>query len=436
MVNSSSFNLDCLSKNKELLKMAIAGIILLVIIIIIYNMCIKPNYNTKENKDTIIFYVAKGCSYCKKLQSFINKYKKQNKINIIIVKEEEMTKKEKKQITVFPTAIRYSDNKKAEGEADIKKLVKQTLAKSNIEYFETHTDADANSDSDSDSDNDNDVDVDANTKNSINPKDTIQFYLSERCSYSQNILPFIEEYKKTQNVVNVELIYEKDIPKELNIEGYPAAIRKSDNERVYGGHSILNLMKETLERNNNQNVKQEEKQEEQEDNTILVFLADWCPHCQELKPQLNEIIQTNSNVKLVDSKNISPDLQKYVEGYPCALKLSDKTPAVGASEILKMINSVNNKPDNKSDNKTNYNFVYSKNCKYSEMIMPKWYDFKIYVTDKKLNVNLLEYESNEIDNLSNKYKSQLVGFPTLFVNDNEKYEGYDDILNYLNNLSL
>ena len=57
--------------------------------------------------------------------------------------------------------------------------------------------------------------------------------------------------------------------------------------------------------------------------------------------------------------------------------------------------------------------------------------------NNKININFQEYESNKLDNLSNNYKSQLVGFPTLFVTNNniinKKLEGYDDIINYLNN---
>ena len=97
-----------------------------------------------------------------------------------------------------------------------------------------------------------------------------------------------------------------------------------------------------------------------------------------------------------------------------------------------MINSVNNKPENKQT----YIFIYSNNCKYSNMIMPKWSKFKNYITNNKININLLEYDGNELDKLPDNYKSQLASFPTLFVNNNKKYEGYDDILNYLNTLSL
>jgi thiol-disulfide isomerase/thioredoxin len=527
MVNSSSFNLDCLSKNKELLKMAISGIILLIVIIVIYNMYIRPNNNQEENRDTIIFYVADWCPHCQKLKSFIDKCKEQDMVNIDIVNVEDMSNEEKRQINGFPTAIRVSDDKMAVGEVEIKKLVNQTVAKGNVEYFDVsknntlsevqfkdiltfytadwcvHCDimkdyikdlqnresetkikiniVNFNNMSENEkilingfpsvmrkSDNVisiGKIDIEKLVQDTLSPQtkegfttgnksnnDTIQFYIAEWCGHSQKLLPYIDEYKKQQNVVNVEVINEKDIPRELNITGYPTAIRKSDNKRAVGGPEILNLMKETMEMSKKQEVKQEVKQQVKQEvkqqvkqvvdsnkNTIIVFLAEWCPHCQNFKPQLTEIMKTNKNIELVDSNNITPELQKHVQGFPTALRVSDETVAVGAPNILKLINSTstdtNNNNNTKQENKSNYIFVYSNNCKYSNMIIPKWLEFKLYTTDNKLNVNLLEYESNELDNLPNNYKSQLVGFPTLFINDNEKYEGYDDIINYLNDFS-
>ena len=90
-----------------------------------------------------------------------------------------------------------------------------------------------------------------------------------------------------------------------------------------------------------------------------------------------------------------------------------------------------------NNNKTNFIFIYSENCKYSKLIMSDWQKFKLYITNNKINVNLFEYKSNELNNLDNIYKSQLVGYPTLFISNNnvisKKFEGYDEILNYLNN---
>jgi thiol-disulfide isomerase/thioredoxin len=378
--------------------------------------------------ETLNFYVMDGCRHCIELKPYINELKEKNqdrvKINIIkysgkrdgnmkednILNEEEktyyyyrdfMTPVEKELINGFPGLIRNSDRRIGIGDYDIKSIARETFP---IEGFTTN-----------------------------NSKDTIQFYMAEWCGYSKKLLPDIKEYKKQQNEVNVEIIYDKDIPSELNITSYPTAIRKSDNKRVSGGPNILNLMKETSERNNNQDAKQEVKLD---DNTIIVFFAEWCPHSQNFKPQLTELMKSNSNVKLMDSNDITPDLQNYVNGFPSALKVSDKTVAVGAPEILEMINSADNKQEAKPDNKQTFIFVYSNNCKYSDMIMPKWSELKRYITNNKININLLEYESHEFNNIPNNYKSQITGFPTLFVNNDKKYEGYDEILNYLNTLSL
>jgi thiol-disulfide isomerase/thioredoxin len=646
--------------------------------------------NNKQNKDTIIFYVADWCSHCQKIKPFINECKKSKLLNITVKNAEEMNNEEKKQINGFPTAIRNSDNNIAVGEVQIKNLVKQTLNKSNIEHFNTkkdiifyldtplnvvddpalnlinyininsngynlivkykndirYTDTDFSGniinsyptavelnngkrthygynevfsllervlsiqifkdtinyyeaewckencqpvkelieklknerqikikiniiDFKDISGNDTEliqhfpaikrlrddmlgfgvIDINAIINNTLFPptptpptpqqiegfttendsKDTIQFYIAEWCGHSQRLMPYIEEYKNRQNVVNVEIIYEKDIPGELNITGYPTAIRKSDNKRASGGPPILNLMKETEAAANTNNIQEANPENNSgnnsDNNKILVFLAEWCPHCQNFKPQLTEIMKTNKNIKLIDSNDITPELQKYIQGFPSALKESDKTVAVGAPEILKMINSnTENKPDDKPDdkpdvkpennsdnnkiivflaewcqhcqnfkpeltkimktnnniklvdsnditpelqkyihgfpsalkesdktvasgaseilkminsnteNKSTYTFVYSNNCKYCQMIMPKWLEFKLHATDNKLNVNLLEYESKDFNNLPDNYKSQIVGFPTLFVNNDKKYEGYDDMINCLNNL--
>jgi thiol-disulfide isomerase/thioredoxin len=590
MENSTSFDFDCLNNN-NLIKTVIFSILIIVFVMILYNNYIQFK---KDNKETIIFYVADWCPNCQKLKPFISKCKKQENINIVIKKVDDMCNREKQLIKGFPTAIRISDNSMAVGEKEIKKLVKQTLAMSNIENFETSkndsitfytaqwcphckflddyvplveqqlTDISINIIDYSKIDNDDKKYISAfpaakininnsivyaigeyDIKNKINnilniepftaSNDTIQFYIAEWCGHSQRLIPYIEDYKKQQNVVNVEIIYDKDIPKELNITGFPTAIRKSDNKRAVGGPEILNLMKETRE-NNKEVVKQEVKQHDQ--NKIIVFLADWCGHCQQFKPQLLEIMKTNKNIELVDSNDITPELQKHVKAFPTALRVSDEKVAVGAPEILKLINdkeeikhemkhemkheikheiqheiqhemkhnnnNTNNtiivfladwchhcqnfKPklseimktnknielidsnnispelqkhiqgfpaalriadekivvgapdilklinDDKDENKSNYIFIYSNNCKYSNMIKPKWLDFKLKAVDNKLNVNLLDYESEELQKLPDNYRKQLAGFPTLFINDKEKYEGYDEIINYLDNI--
>jgi thiol-disulfide isomerase/thioredoxin len=547
MINSSSFssNFNYLSNNNELLKIALSSIILIIVIVIIYN--IRSCNNRKENKETIIFYVADWCPHCKKLKPFIKKCKEQDIVIIEIVSANNMSNEEKQKINGFPTAIRVSDNKMVVGEVEIKKLVNKTFAKWKVNNFDTeeqynntltyyeadwcvHCDiikkyilylqsiekqtkikvniVNFNDMNDNEkilingfpsmmrkSDNvisSGKIDIENLVNNTlpsqflsqvhshaqaaqvsqeahqahqaqqaqethqkqqaqsaqpsqeaqvvqkefITNNDTIQFYIAEWCGHSQKLVPYIDEYKK-QNVVNVEVIYDKDIPSELNITGYPTAIRKSDNKRAVGGPEIFKLMKETTENNNKQEHKEQEK-DVPNNNKIIVFLADWCSHCQNFKPQLTEIMKTNKNIELVDSKDITPELQKHVQGFPTALRVSDETVAVGAPNILKLINSTstdtNNTNNTKQENKSNYIFVYSDNCKYSKMAIPKWLELKVYAIDNKLNINLLEYESKELDKLPDYYKKQIVGFPTLFIDDKEKYEGYDNIINYLKSI--
>lgn len=348
-------------------------------------------FNIKIFEDTIKFYVAEWCEHCKSLEGYINQLKnrEQNKVKITVVDYNNMSNNENTLITGFPAIMRESDKLISFGSLEIEKLVNNTFSSLN-EKFTTNNDS----------------------------KDTITFYIAEWCGHSQRLIPYIEEYKTQQNKVNVEVIYDKDTPKYLNITGYPTAIRKSDNKRAVGGPDILNLMKESVENENEEN-----------ENTIIVFLADWCSHCQHFKPQLDEIKKTNNNIKIVESKDITQDLQQYIQGFPTALKLSDKSIAVGAPNILKMINNSNTKVNNKK-----YIFVYSDDCKYSNMLLPIWLDFKLYVKDNNLDIHISEYESKNLEELEEYYKNQLDGFPTLFINDNEKYNGYNEIKKYLKNL--
>ena len=292
--SDTSYSNNFVDNNKKSSMIPIYGMILLIVIIFIYFIIVNC---TSEKKETLIFYLNKKCPYSKKILPLINNSKKQKKVNIVIIYDYEMNKKEKKMIKEFPTAIRQSDNKMAVGENDIKKLIKQTLLLSNIEFFDNIKDntkdiifyLDYSSMNISsiinkynnqskynliikynDNLNETDVDLSGNkinyfptavikSENKIyygdnnillllekilniiiinetvdnNSKDTIQFYVAEWCNYSQKLLPYIEKYKM-QNIVNVEIIYDNNIPKELNITGYPTAIRKSDNKRAVG----------------------------------------------------------------------------------------------------------------------------------------------------------------------------------------------------------
>ena len=216
--SDTSYSSNSLVKNNNKLSMMpiYCGIILLFVIIFIYYIIINYNY---ENKDTIIFYLNKNCPYCKKILPLIKKCKKQQKVNIVIVYDYEMNKKEKKIIKDFPTAIRYSDNKTAVGETDIKKLIRQTLLISNIEFFNNGNDT----------------------------KDII-FYLDYSSLNISNIINKYNNQSKYNLIIKyTDKIDDSDVDLSGNkINFFPTAIIKSDNKIFYGESDILTVLEQVL----------------------------------------------------------------------------------------------------------------------------------------------------------------------------------------------
>jgi thiol-disulfide isomerase/thioredoxin len=302
-----------------------------------------------------------------------------------------MNKKEKKLINEFPTAILYSGNKRfiAKGETNIKKLVNKTLLLSNIEFFDAKEDIifylDNSSDIDSnliisninknnqtsynliikykDNLQDTDTDFSGNKINSfptaviqsnketyngyfdvlsllekiLNIKifEAITFYVADWCPHCNDLKPYINQLKdKKQSEVQINIVNfnNMNINEKTLINGFPAVMRKSDNSVRFGRNDIEQIVGETIliEEFATNNDK------------IIVCLAKWCGYCKQFKPELTEIMKQNSNIELLDSEDITLELQEYIQGYPTALKISDKKVvhvAVGASEIKQMINS-------------------------------------------------------------------------------------------------
>jgi thiol-disulfide isomerase/thioredoxin len=391
--STSSCSYGLVKKTDESSKIVIYGIILLIIIIILYY--IFYSLNNRQNKDTIVFYVANWCQYCKKFKKFINDCKKQKKVNIVVVNDYEMNKKEKKLINVFPTAILYSGNKTviAEGELKIKKLVNKTLLLSNIEFFDAKEDiifyldnssdissnliiSNINNNNNQTSYNliikyknniqDTDTDFSGNKINSfptaviqsnketyngyfdvlsllekvLNIKifEAITFYVADWCRHCNDLKPYINKLKDKQQTevqINIVNFNNMNIEEKTLINGFPAVMRKSDNIVGFGKYDIEKIVKETI-------LIDLIEEFATNNDKIIVCLAKWCGYCNEFKPELTEIMKTNSNIELLDSEDITPELQEYVKGYPTALKISDKKVvqvAVGSSEIKKMINS-------------------------------------------------------------------------------------------------
>ena len=222
--SSSSSTLNSFSTSNKKCNTVIYIIILLIVFICIYNMFFKEN--NKQNKDTIIFYVADWCSHCQKIKPFINECKKSKLLNITVKNAEEMNNEEKKQINGFPTAIRNSDNNIAVGEVEIKNLVKQTLNKSNIEHFNTNA----------------------------NGKKDIIFYLDSPLNVVDDpALNLINYININSNEYNLKVKYKNDknyTDTDFSgniINSYPTAVELSNGKRThYGYNEVFSLLERVL----------------------------------------------------------------------------------------------------------------------------------------------------------------------------------------------
>ena len=477
--NSNTLSSVQLLNKENYINIFLGIIVLFLIIILLFNFCgnsNKKNKKTRSNyKDTIVFYLAEWCPHCKKIKPFIKEKSKQSDVKFIIIDSDDISDSDKNIIRAFPTALRKSDNKIVEGEIEIKKLINETLNdyiidkfttndipekdiiifyfnyndidnyklinninktinnsihKFNIKFINDMNEEEKQIITDFPSalrksdnkivkgkeeiinlinetlkiENNNNI-IDKFTTNDTIDKDTITFYVSNNCSYCQKLYPYIEEYKKKSNI-NIVVINDNELTDNDNIEGFPTAIRKSDGKIALGNNKIIELVNETLNNNNDK---------------INIYVANWCPYCQNLLLKLEKIKRTN--IEIIESKDISKNVMQYIKGFPTAIRQSDNKIAVGEDEILELIN-----------NKTlTLTFIYSLECKYSKNILPLWLNFKRFVIDNKLNINTEDYDIKDIENLTPEYKNNLKVLPTLFVNNEEKYEGYDDIKNYLEN---
>jgi len=311
--SSSSSTLNSFSTSNKKCNTVIYIIILLIVFIFIYNMFFKEN--NKQNKDTIIFYVADWCSHCQKIKPFINECKKSKLLNITVKNAEEMNNEEKKQINGFPTAIRNSDNNIAVGEVEIKNLVKQTLNKSNIEGF------------------------------NANATNNIIFYLD----YSSNLINYINLYNN-QSGYNLIIKYQNDIQDTdtdfsgNKINSFPVAVDQSNNKIYYGYNEILALLEEEV-------LKIPIFQD-----TIIFYLPGWCPHCETIKPYIENLKreqQTNIKIKIktkydcsgniVDKDCMDENEREFINAFPAIKRISDNNIAIGEVEIKNLVSQKLNK---------------------------------------------------------------------------------------------
>jgi thiol-disulfide isomerase/thioredoxin len=318
--SSNTFSSVQLLNQDNYINLFLGFIILILIIMLLFNMCSYSNKkykNIKKNKtnykDVIVFYLADWCPHCQKIKPFIKETSKQSNVKFIIINANDLTEDDKEIIRAFPTALRKSDNKIAEGEIEIKKLVNETLNEDDLETFEVNI-------------NDKEKEK-VNVNDSKKENDTVIFYVSKSCSYCQKLQPYINNLKNEPKI-NIKVINDNELTSNDNIDGFPTAIRKSDGKVALGGEKIMDLVEETI------------------------------------------------------------------------------------------------------NNKTKLTLIYSQNCNFSTNILPFWLKLKNSIIDYKLNLISEEYD---LDNLPVEYKKNLKVVPTLFINGEKRFEGYDDILSYIDN---
>jgi thiol-disulfide isomerase/thioredoxin len=196
-------------------------IIILIVLYLLYNN-IYENFNNSTDKITL--YHAKWCGYCKKLMPQWYELKKTSNYNMVEVEDIEMSSEDKQNVSGFPTAIRASDNKQFVGIDNIIELIKSGASgnsnnsTANSEPLEQKT------------------------------KDTITFYYSNNCTHCKTIMPIWLDFKikckDTNYPLNVFEYEEQEIPDKIEqtLQGYPTAIRSSDNKYFVGHNQIQKLL--------------------------------------------------------------------------------------------------------------------------------------------------------------------------------------------------
>ena len=170
--------------------------------------------------------------------------------------------------------------------------------------------------------------------------------------------------------INLIEIEEKDMSMNV-VDGFPTAIKSSDNSKYVGKGEILKLLSSYINTNTNIDI---------DDNT---------KNKNEIQIQNNIIYDENSlkqqqindkifNQQMTNQNSIMNNMQN-----PIIIRPMD-------NQTMDMLMSEQNKGE--------IIFVYSINCSYSRMILPKWQNF---VKNNYNKYNILEIESANLNKYPN-----------------------------------
>lgn len=187
--------------------------ILILICFILYLIYVQnPETFSTEKQDKITLYHASWCGHCEKLLPVWNEIKKTSNFDMVDIEDKNIPEKIKKTISGYPTAIRQSDNKKFVGYEQIVNLIQNKSDNKKVEI------------------------------------DTITFYYATWCTHCKTILPLWLDFKNKVVDNNMPLHIkeqeDKEIPPDIaaQIDGYPTAIRVSDNKKFIGHNEIKALI--------------------------------------------------------------------------------------------------------------------------------------------------------------------------------------------------
>ena len=367
-------------------------LIIVFVFFIMFKSCKAPKNNIKieykkNSKKIITLYHATWCKHCQNLLPLWNNMIKDISTNNIIIRDVEVSELDnepeyiKNMITGFPTVIMTPDNKSYIGEKEIVDL---------LNYIK---------------DTSNNFDISDNQDISNNYQDTITLYYAEWCPYSRMFLPFWLDMKIKFNDNNIPIklveIEESDMSENI-VENYPTAVRSSDGSQYIGKNNIMKLLTSYVDNQVNTN------------NQVNV------------DNQINTNNQVENNI-IYDDNNMK---KQQINNKIFNQQIANQNLIMNNEEPL-IIRPMDNETMNNlmSRQKSNLFFIYSINCSYCRMILPKWHKF---VAENNNKYNITEVESTKLNQYPNLI-NQIDAFPTLILNQN-KYVGYDEINNILNNL--